>query len=52
MPICQIKTNYEMSQQYKEEFMKCVCSELSQILDNPIQAVMAMVSDEYMASRL
>ncbi len=48
MPICQIKTNYEMSQQYKEEFMKCVCSELSQILDKPIQAGMAMVSDEYM----
>lgn len=48
MPICQIKTNCEMNLQKKEDFMKCICSELSQILDKPVQAVMAMISDEYM----
>ncbi len=48
MPICQIKTNFKMNIQKKEDFMKCVCLELSQILDKPVQAVMVMISDEYM----
>ncbi len=37
-----------MTSQQKEKFMKTVCSELSVILEKPIQAVMAMLSDEYM----
>ena len=37
-----------MNIQKKEDFMKCVCLELSQILDKPVQAVMVMISDEYM----
>lgn len=48
MPICQIKTNYVMSPDEKKTFMSAVTSEMSVILEKPIQAVMAMLSDEYM----
>lgn len=48
MPICQIKTNYKFSVDRKKEFLCEMNSELSVILDKPIQAVMSMLSEEYM----
>jgi len=48
MPICQIKTNYRFSDDEKKKFLNHMNSELSVILDKPIQAIMSMISDEYM----
>lgn len=48
MPICQIKTNSVMSQQKKEDFLKTVCQEISEIVEKPVADVMTMISDEYM----
>lgn len=48
MPICQIKTNYNMSCEIKKVFADKIAENVSGILEKPIQAVMVMISDEYM----
>lgn len=48
MPICQIKTNYRFDADKKREFLNHLNLELADILEKPIQAIMSMLSEEYM----
>lgn len=48
MPICQVKTSYNFTPEEKKEFLNEISSEMSVILEKPIQAVMTMLSEEYM----
>lgn len=48
MPICQMKTNYQMSSEKKTAFLNEMARSLSELLEKPIQAVMVMLSEETM----
>ncbi len=48
MPICQIKTNFRMSDSERKIFADTVADRLSLLLEKPLPAVMVMISTEDM----
>lgn len=48
MPICQFKTNFNMSDKLKKDFSDAVAFEIADILKKPIPAVMISISNEFM----
>lgn len=48
MPICQIKTNYEMNNSERLDFIEELTNSLTDILKKPVPAIMIMISNEIM----
>ena len=48
MPICQMKTNFRMTQDTRKAFLDETAKELSEILKKPLPAVMLMLDDAHM----
>lgn len=48
MPICQMQTNYNFQPEERTAFLSEMTENLSEILEKPLPAVMAMMTDSHM----